>query len=87
MRRGDLDGLDVLYHTASYQPGAGLSFSAGWVDGDDNGDEDDDDGDDDDGNDGDGDDDGDYGDYGDDDDPIICLPIHKSISSSSSAIR
>ena len=31
-RRGDLDGLDVLYHTASYQPGAGLSFSAGWVD-------------------------------------------------------
>ena len=49
MRRGDLDGLDVLYHTASYQPGAGLSFSAGWVDGD----EDDDDGDD-----GDNDDDG-----------------------------
>ena len=48
MRRGDLDGLDVLYHTASYQPGAGLSFSAGLVDGDDNGDEDGDDGDNDD---------------------------------------
>ena len=29
--RNDLDGLDVVYYTASYQPGAGLGFSAGWV--------------------------------------------------------